>query len=195
MSFLRGPERRESVRLAEALSFKGKTVLVTGAASGIGRAIARRFAEGGASLLLLDRDESGLKETINGLSKSDLLASYTPCPVDLSEKEQIDQFWERVGSPPDILINNAGIYPEQDFLTVNEEGLRKIMEINYYSIFWMCQNFIKARGRSGGTIINISSIEAVLPFKKDLVPYGSSKAAVLALTRSLQEIMEEKATE
>jgi NAD(P)-dependent dehydrogenase (short-subunit alcohol dehydrogenase family) len=49
----------------------------------------------------------------------------------------------------------------------------------------MCQNFIRLRGKKGGIIVNISSIEAILPFKKDLAPYSMSKAAVIALTRSL----------
>jgi 3-oxoacyl-[acyl-carrier protein] reductase len=59
------------------------------------------------------------------------------------------------------------------------------MDINLNSVFWMCQNFIKRRGKQGGIIINISSIEAILPFKEDLVQYSISKSGVIALTRSL----------
>jgi NAD(P)-dependent dehydrogenase (short-subunit alcohol dehydrogenase family) len=83
------------------------------------------------------------------------------------------------------LINNAGIYPTQDFLKVTEEQYQKTIDINLNSVFWMCQWFINRRKKLGGVIVNISSIEAILPFKKDLIPYSVSKIGVIALTRSI----------
>jgi len=60
-----------------------------------------------------------------------------------------------------------------------------VMAVNLEAVLWMCQEFIRKRAQAGGAIVNISSIEALLPFKEDLVSYSVSKAGVLALTRAL----------
>lgn len=170
--------------IADIISFKGKKTLISGAASGIGRAISLRFAEAGSDLILLDIDENGLKNT------KDLAESYG-CKVstfntDLANKESIDSLWENIdGETPGIIINCAGIYPFKDYLEVEQGFYENTLEINLNSVFWMCQNFIRKRGAKGGVIVNISSIEALIPFKKDLAHYSISKAGVMALTRSL----------
>lgn len=167
------------------LNFKGRTALISGASSGIGKAMAHRFAEAGAHLVLIDVDEEGLCAT------RDDLAHFTESDkhihkIDLCHKSQIDALWEKLDQKlPDILINNAGIYPFKDFLEVNAEFLERTLNINLNSVFWMCQNFIKRRKKEGGVIVNVSSIEAILPFKEDLVQYSVSKIGVIALTRSL----------
>jgi len=170
--------------LHELISLKGKRALVTGSAIGIGKAIARRFAEAGADLELVDINEKNLESTQEELSKFD--SDISVHVVNLSIKEEIDALWERLsGREPDIIVNNAAIYPFMNFLKVDETFLNKVMEINLKSVFWMCQNMIKARLNKGGVIINIGSIEAVLPFEKDLAHYDTSKAGVVALTRAL----------
>ena len=78
-----------------------------------------------------------------------------------------------------------GIYPFKNFLEIDEAFLERVMAINFNSVFWMCQHMIRGRMRKGGTIINIGSIEAILPFKEELTHYNSSKAGVIALTRAL----------
>ena len=172
--------------IKDILSFEGKTVLITGSAGGIGEAIAKRFAEAGANLQLLDIDLDKLKESVNNY-KDTIVSKISTFKIDLSKKEEIDAFWEELGeeNTPDILINNAGIYPNKDYLEVDEKYLDKTLDINMNSMFWMCQNFIRSRIKKGGAIVNLSSIEAILPFKKDLVHYTVSKAGVIALTRSL----------
>ncbi len=163
---------------------KGRRVLVTGAASGIGRAIARRFADAGADLVLLDVDEEGLARTAREVTG--LPARVSTEIVDLLQRERIDELWERLGhEAPDTLVNNAGIYPFRDFLKMDQDFLEKVLRINLEAAIWMCQAFIARRKGKGGVIINVSSIEALLPFKDDLVPYSVSKAGVVALTRSL----------
>jgi len=171
--------------LKNILSFANKTVLITGAASGIGKAIAQRFSESHATLILLDLDTQGLKKTILSCKENrDKHSFYT---IDLSDKKEIDKLWENLKEEelPDILVNNAGIYPMMDYLKIDEEYLQKTLDVNMNSAFWMCQNFIKRRKSKGGVIVNLSSIEAILPFKKDLIHYTMSKAGVIALTRSL----------
>lgn len=170
--------------LIELISLKGKRALITGCGSGIGRAIALRFAEAGASLELVDVDENGL---IN--LKKELLCHGTEVGIhktDLSKKEEINDLWEKLkGREPDILVNNAGIYPFRNFLKIDDAFLKKIMDINLNSVLWMCQQMIKRRAKRGGVIINIGSIEAIMPTQKNLTVYGISKAGVVILTKSL----------
>jgi len=172
------------LELSMLISLEGKKTLISGAGSGIGRAIAKRFAEAGSDLVLLDIDEKGLCQTRDTMQK--FTSRVSICKLDLSKKAQIDSLWEDFNNEiPDILINNAGIYPFKNFLELDEDELNKTIDVNLNSIFWMCQNFIKKRINKGGIIVNLSSIEAILPFKEDLAHYSVSKAGVLALTRSL----------
>lgn len=167
------------------LNLEGQRVLITGAASGIGEAMAIRFADAGAECILLDIDQSGLQALAAQLREQGSEAAIAQ--VDLERKSQIDEFWTALRDEdlPDILINNAGVYALKDYLDIDKTFLDTTLSVNLESIFWMCQNFIKRRLRTGGVIINVSTIEAILPFKKDLVAYGTSKAGVIALTRGL----------
>jgi NAD(P)-dependent dehydrogenase (short-subunit alcohol dehydrogenase family) len=170
--------------LSTLFSLQGKRALITGSATGIGKAIAYRLAEAGASLDLVDINDEQL-----GMVKDELTAFAVETRLhktDLSRHLEITRLWEELdGTEPDILVNNAGVYPFKDFLDVDEAFLDRIMEINLKSVFWMCQQMIKRRSSKGGVIINIGSIEAILPFKDDLTHYNMSKAGVLALTRAL----------
>lgn len=176
--------REEPRTLQELISLAGKVSLITGAASGIGRAIAERYAEAGSSLILVDVDREGLDSLSESLKEHQV--EIHPFVVDLAEKKEIDRLWENISdNPPAILVNNAGIYPLRKLNEVDEEFLDNVFNINLKSVFWMCQNMINAREGKGGVIINISSIEAILPFKDGLYAYGPSKWGVLSLTRSL----------
>lgn len=168
----------------QLLSMSGRQILITGAASGIGKAMAMRFADAGASLHLVDNDEIQLALTAQELNNTG--AQITTYVVDLSHKTQIDRFWKDFeGALPDTLINNAGCYPMQDFLEVTAGFLEKNLRVNLEAAIWMCQHFIAQRKGTGGVIINVSSVEALIPFRDDLVPYSVSKAGILALTRAL----------
>ncbi len=170
--------------MPDILSFRGKKTLISGAASGIGRAISLRLAEAGSDLILLDIDENGLKNIKDAAESYGVLVETYD--TDLAKKESIDLLWKNIAfDTPDILINNAGIYPFKDFLEVEKSFYENTLDVNLNSVFWMCQNFIKKRGARGGVIVNISSIEALIPFKIDLAHYSVSKAGVMALTRSL----------
>jgi NAD(P)-dependent dehydrogenase (short-subunit alcohol dehydrogenase family) len=170
--------------LAELISLKGKKALITGSALGIGKAMAYRFAEAGADLELVDMNERGLKAVAEELSAFKVEINIHK--VDLSQKEEIDALWEELkGKEPDILVNNAGIYPFKDFMEVDEAFFSKVMDINLKSTLLMCQHMIKKRLKRGGVIINVGSIEAIIPFVEGMAPYSISKAGVIALTRSL----------
>ena len=170
--------------LSELISLRGKKALITGSAAGIGKAMAYRFAEAGADLELVDINKEGLRTVKKDLSRFE--SEINIHKVDISAKEEIDSLWEKLdGKEPDILVNNAGIYPFKNFLEVDDAFFRKVMDINLSSAFWMCHHMIQRRSERGGVIINIGSIEALLPFAKDLVPYSISKTGVIALTRAL----------
>jgi NAD(P)-dependent dehydrogenase (short-subunit alcohol dehydrogenase family) len=170
--------------LSELISLQGKRALITGSAVGIGRAMAYRFAEAGADLELVDMNKRGLGLVRNELSW--LGSDIDIYKVDLSKEEEIGALWEELsGKEPDILVNNAGIYPFKNFLEVDDAFLSKVLAINLKSALLMCQHMIRRRLKRGGVIINISSIEAILPFAEDLIPYDISKIGVIALTRAL----------
>jgi len=170
--------------LSELISLKGKRALITGSAVGIGRAMAYRFAEAGADLDLVDMNIKGL-----GLVKKELAQFESEIDihkVDLSGEEEIDALWEALnGKEPDILVNNAGIYPFKNFLEVDDAFLKKVIDINLRSALLMCQYMIRKRLKRGGVIINIGSIEAIVPIAEDLIPYDISKTGVIALTKAL----------
>lgn len=170
--------------LTSLVSLSGRRALITGAAAGIGRATALRLAEAGADLDLVDIDVdtlSGVAAELSGFGV-EIALHHT----DIARKSAIDELWAALpGPPPDILVNNAGIYPGRAFVDVDEAFYRKQLATNLDSVVWMCQAMIRRRIDRGGVIVNLGSIEAILPFKEDLASYGVAKAGVIALTRAL----------
>jgi NAD(P)-dependent dehydrogenase (short-subunit alcohol dehydrogenase family) len=169
-------------QLSELISLEGKRALITGSASGIGEAIAYRYAEAGADLELVDIDAQGLRKVRDRLGVFPVDVGIHG--VDLAKKDEILGLWEGLGGV-DVLVNNAGIYPERDFLELDDEFLERVMGVNLEQVLWMSQQFVSRRPRDGGAIINVSSIEALLPFKEGMTHYAVAKAGVIALTRGL----------
>jgi NAD(P)-dependent dehydrogenase (short-subunit alcohol dehydrogenase family) len=170
--------------LDQLISLEGKHALVTGAAAGIGRAIVYRLVQAGAELEAVDVD--GEKLAAAKCEWEGLGVGVRVHKVDVSQRDARDRLWGNLdGDGPDILVNNAGIYPFKSFLEVDEAFYRHVMETNLDAVYWMCQQMIRRRLDKGGVIINIGSIEAVMPFKEDLAHYSVSKAGVIALTRAL----------
>jgi NAD(P)-dependent dehydrogenase (short-subunit alcohol dehydrogenase family) len=168
---------------AELLSMKERRILITGAASGIGYAMAHRFAEAGADLELVDIDEAGLARLAAELTcRSCRIATHV---VDLTDRAGITSLWDAISAEmPDTLINNAGSYPMCGYEALDCRFLEKTLQVNLTSALWMSQEFIKRR-KKNGVIINMSSVEALIPLRDDLIPYGVAKAGILALTRGL----------
>jgi NAD(P)-dependent dehydrogenase (short-subunit alcohol dehydrogenase family) len=152
----------------------GSRAVVTGAARGIGLAIARRLLEEGASVLAVDLDGEGLT-TIAGEGAETLVADV----ADPAGRAAI----AAAAGEPRYLVNAAGILFVRPIWEVSLEDWRRLYAVNVEGTFFLCQAFGQ-RLPSGGAIVNLSSSSAKLSSSIDLTPYSSSKAAVLGITRS-----------
>ena len=171
--------------LSELTSLHGKTALITGAAMGIGRAIAERYAEAGADLQLLDIDGDKLEQAAKAL-QIQYGVEVTTHVVDLSDGQAILNFWELLPGAPDILVNNAGIFIKTPTEKTSVEVVDRMLAINTRAVLLMCQEMVRRRGhKNPGTIVNISSIEAAAGMTSDMTVYGMSKAGVAAISRGL----------
>src|SRR5579875_1013605 len=166
-----------------------KTGLVTGAGSGIGRAIARRFAAEGAALVISDIAEAALRETASLIAEAE---GQTVCVVgDVSERADAGRMvqaavdtWGRL----DIVVNNAGITGSRQatlaHLTPDEEWDR-VIAVNVSGVFRVASAAIRQMLVQGsGNIINIASVAGFVPFPARAA-YDASKGAVIAFTRAL----------
>lgn len=154
----------------------GKRAVITGAAHGIGRAIAELFAREGASLILADIDEAGAAAVADALGQ-------TSIRTDVSKKAEIDAlfaFVDREWGGIDILVNNAGVTHAADLLDLTEEDFDRVFAINLKSALWATQHAGR-RMRPGGVIVNMSSVNAVLGIPNQ-IPYALSKGAMRQLT-------------
>ena len=167
----------------------GKQVLVTGAASGIGKQTALACARRGASLVICDLDEVGLSDvekTIRELGR-DVIASR----VDVSDAEQMRAFAEDVNGQieaPDILLNNAGVAIGGRFQDTSIEDWNWIVSINLMGVVHGCHHFIPKmveRGRGGHVVIVASA--AGYSASSNLAAYNATKFAVLGLGEALQD--------
>lgn len=169
--------------LHELISLRNQAVLVTGAAMGIGAAIAARYAEAGARLMLVDIDASKLERVARNLRRT-YHVEVTTHIADLSQRDTIVPLWDSLPVTPSILINNAGIFWPRKLEHLTDSDYDKIMDVNTRAVIMMCREMISRRPR-GGTIVNISSIEAVKGMTYDMLLYAASKAAILAVSRAL----------
>jgi NAD(P)-dependent dehydrogenase (short-subunit alcohol dehydrogenase family) len=166
----------------------GRTVLVTGAGSGIGRETALLSARRGARLVISDVNQDGLDETaetIRGLGR-DVLAER----VDVSDREQMrahaESVHERWG-PVDLLVNNAGVGLAGKFLDTQLEDWDWVVSINLMGVVHGCHFFIPPMVQRGsGHVVNVSSM-AGYNASPELPAYSATKFAVLGLSEALRE--------
>ncbi len=174
--------------LAELFSLRGRVALVTGASSGIGRALAATLAEAGAAVCLLARREDELAALERELTARGGRTAAFPC--DLTDRAALpatlDRAVERFGAP-DILVNAAGINPRRPADALTAQEWDATIEINLSAPFFLAQRLAPAMcGRGWGRIINLASLQSVRAFA-DGVPYGASKGGVMQLTRALAQ--------
>lgn len=166
------------------MTLSGKTALVTGAARGIGLAIAARLAADGARVALLDQDADGAETAARGIGHGALaLAGDVTRAEDVDDAiSRVERAWGRL----DVLVNNAGITGRSfPIWELSDEDWRRVIDADLTSVFLCCRTAIKVMLRQGGgRIVNIASI-AGKEGNPTLVPYSAAKAGVIGLTKAL----------
>ncbi len=166
------------------MRLEGKRAIVTGAASGFGLGIARRFAEEGACVAIVDINGEGAQAVAREIGEAAIAVT-----CDVSKRADIDATvraaMEAFGGV-DIVVNNAGwTHRNQPLLDVDEATFRKVMDINVMSIFHMVHAIVPHwREVGGGVMINIGSTAGLRP-RPGLTWYNTSKGAVNLMTKSL----------
>ena len=161
-----------------------KVAVVTGAASGIGLAIAHLFADQGAQIVLTDIDTESVANVIQDLPGfNDHLGQGHDVSCEADWERVMDAAIARYGRI-DILINNAGIAGEGTIEDVTIESWRRVMAVNLEGTFLGCKHAVRRMKQHGGSIVNVSSVGAL---KASLTgpAYGASKAGVWNLTRTV----------
>ncbi|AKM09448.1 SDR family NAD(P)-dependent oxidoreductase [Croceicoccus naphthovorans] len=164
------------------LSLEGKVAVVTGAAAGIGRAIAQRFAAAGAKLVLADKDRDGLAGTLKSMD-GPAATSFT---LDIGDWEAADRVVDHAVASHgtvDILINAAGLFPSASLAEISEAHWDLLLDINLKGAMRMAQAAARIMVSAGsGAIVNIASIQGLRP-TAGKAAYASSKAGLIALTQ------------
>ena len=163
--------------VALTIDFSGRVALITGGTKGVGRGIAQRFADAGATVVVCARN-----------IPDDLPSSWTAFSVDLREPDEasamIDSIVERFGRL-DMLVNNAGGSPPSDTATASANFAQKIVAVNLFSAMWCSQaaNRHMQNQPDGGSIVNIGSVSAERP-APTVAAYGAAKAGLANYTRT-----------
>jgi 3-oxoacyl-[acyl-carrier protein] reductase len=166
------------------MRLKGKCALVTGAASGFGKAIAETFAREGAKVAVVDINEAAAKEVARQIGEGAVALRCDVAKkndVEAAVKATTDAF-----GTLDILVNNAGTtHPNRPMLEVDEAEFDRVFNVNVKSIFLFAHAAVPVfRGKGGGVIINVGSTAGVRP-RPGLVVYNGSKGAVNLMSKAM----------
>lgn len=165
--------------------FSGRRAVVTGAAQGIGQAIARVLAAEGSDLLLLDVNESLGTRTAHDCTRDGVHAEFRTCDVASDEAVRAAAEWSRVRwGHIDYLVNNAGIFPRATTCSTSEAAWLRVIGTNLGGPFHCVKHFVPLMPEHGGAaIVNVSSSRALVGAANGAA-YAASKAGVLGLTKS-----------
>jgi NAD(P)-dependent dehydrogenase (short-subunit alcohol dehydrogenase family) len=161
------------------MKLKDKAIVVTGGAQGLGRACAERFIADGAGVLITDINEKSLMATANEIGASHLTADISKRnEFEMVVQACVDQFGKI-----DVILNNAGIAKNQEFLDISDDDYDSVLNVNLKGTFIGVQTAAKQmiKQGSGGVIINMSSINALLA-NPSLATYAMSKGGMNQLT-------------
>ncbi len=172
------------------MRLEGKTALITGAGSGMGRVASVLFAKEGANVIATDISKRGLDETAE-LVAEHANGSVLPIAGDVTDEMAVAS-WVRAGveryGELNVLYNNAGIFPDADrsVLEMDDVTYRRTLDVNLKGVMLCCKHAIPELVRAGGgSVINIASFVALMGCTVPQDAYTASKGAVLALTKSL----------
>jgi 3-oxoacyl-[acyl-carrier protein] reductase len=164
----------------------GKTAIVTGASSGLGRASALALARAGAAVMVSGLEPDGLLETAELIRAAGGRAETAE--VDVSDAGQVDRLAARTRQAlgaTDVLVNNAAIYPNGPWHEIGDDEWDRVFEVNVKGYF-LCARAVRPQmlERGGGSIVNISSVTFFVG-TDDFLHYVTSKGAVVGFTRAL----------
>jgi NAD(P)-dependent dehydrogenase (short-subunit alcohol dehydrogenase family) len=173
---------------AEKFLLKNQIAVVTGAGRGIGFEIARALGEAGATIAVLEIDQTSGREAVEKLTNERYRAELFPLDVTDSKavKQVADGVLKKYGKV-DVLVNNAGLAENIDAISYGDEQYYKLMRINLDGVFFCCRAFgrhmVAARR---GSVVNVGSMSGIIVNKpQPQAPYNASKAAIHMLTKSL----------
>ena len=167
------------------MRIKNKVALITGAGAGIGEAIAVRFAEEGARLVLNDISEKGARQTVDLVRKmgAEAVAAVGDVSSESDAARLTETALEHFGRL-DILVNNAADFTQKSVENASVADWEKVLRVNVIGTALVAKYAARAMMASGGAIVNIASMSGIVA-QRDFATYNSSKGAVLNMTRCL----------
>ena len=175
--------------MSERMRLEGRTAVVTGAAGGIGRAIAESLGRRGCHLALADVDEAGMAETAE-LTRAVRVSRHR---IDVADRIAVAEFPSIVAAEHggvDVLVNNAGVAVGGTFEQVSDEDFEWLFEINFWGVVRMTRAFLPLLRASGDArVVNISSVYGLIA-PPEQVAYASSKFAVRGFSEALRHELE-----
>lgn len=169
------------------LKLKDKIAFISGSTAGIGFAIAKRFLVEGAKVVINGRTKEGVDHAVNDLKKSFPDASVSGIAADFSKVDDVNKLLNELPEV-DILINNAGIFEPKPFAEIPDEDWFRFFEVNVMSGIRLSRHYFpEMLSKNWGRIIFISSESAVF-IPDEMIHYGMTKTAQLAVSRGLAEL-------
>lgn len=171
-------------------TFDGKVCVVTGAASGIGRAVAVALAASGAKLALTDINDAGLLETVEMIGGAN---QHKVDVMDMADADAIAAYAPDVEAalgPADYVFNIAGLSRFGDFRNTPSESFEKVMDVNFYGMVRMSKAFLEQLIQTKGGLINVSSIYGIIGVPGQ-AHYCASKFGIRGFSESLSQEMED----
>jgi NAD(P)-dependent dehydrogenase (short-subunit alcohol dehydrogenase family) len=172
------------------MKLKDKVAVITGAGSGLGRAIALRFADEGARIVIAELNEATGEETLRQAQARG--AEAFACPTDVSKSESIARLFGEIDArswPVDIMVNNAGNAGQlMPMHAMSDELWHSVVDVHLSGTFYGSREAIRRMlaGGRGGVVINIASV-AGLRGMPGGAPYGSAKGAIIAFTKGIAQ--------
>ena len=169
------------------IDLKGKTALVTGSTSGIGHAIVKGLAVAGANVVVNGRTQAKVDTAVAAVAKAAPGSKIAGVAADVSTAAGCDKLVEMLPDM-DVLINNAGIFEPKGFFDIADDDWSRFFEVNVMSGVRLSRAYLPGMlKRNWGRIVFISS-ESALNIPKEMIHYGMSKTAQLAVSRGLAEM-------
>lgn len=176
--------------------FHGKKILITGAASGLGRRMALTMARQGGRMILWDLDPAGLESVMSQIQSHSGSTGHTAHICDIADMDAVQSAAEKViaqSGHPDILINNAGIVNGKPFLECSRQALKRTMDVNTLAHFWTVKAFAPAMiERNSGHLVTIASAGGLIGVAK-MADYCASKFAAIGFHESIRQEFKQRA--